>query len=368
MAKGLLLRLWADGPIPLDLSLEVAPGEVMALVGPSGAGKSTALRCVAGLHRPTHGIVRCAGETWLDTASGLSLAPHRRSAGLVFQDYALFPHMNALGNVMAATGHLPRTLREARAREWLARVHLAGLEGRRPEELSGGQQQRVAVARSLARDPAVLLLDEPFSAVDRATRRRLQAELAGLRRSLAIPVVMVTHDLEEALALADRICVMHRGTGLQLDTPAEVLARPATAEVARLLDLRNLFRGRIEAPDGASGRIVLHWGSRRIEAVSDRRFHPGTEVDWLVPGGAVVLHRRERPSQGERENPVQARVLDLVPMGEEARVTLDVDDPDGGTLTFSLPLHHARRNGLAPGAECGVSLLAEAIHLMPRPV
>ncbi|MCW8084305.1 ABC transporter ATP-binding protein [Sabulicella glaciei] len=368
MAEGLLLRLRADGPIPLDLSLDVAPGEVLALVGPSGAGKSTALRCVAGLHRPTHGMVRCAGETWLDTASGLVLAPYRRSAGLVFQDYALFPHMTALGNVMAATGHMPRTQREARAREWLARVHLAGLEGRRPEELSGGQQQRVAVARSLARDPAVLLLDEPFSAVDRATRRRLQAELAGLRRSLAIPVVMVTHDLEEALALADRICVMHRGSGLQLGTTAEVLARPATAEVARLLDLRNLFRGRIEAQDGASGRVVLRWGSRRLEAASGRCFRPGMEVDWLVPGGAVVLHRRERPSQGQRENPVQARVMDLVPMGEEARVTLDVDDPDGGSLAFSLPLHHARRNGLAPGAECGVSLLAAAIHLMPRPV
>ncbi|WP_207536570.1 ABC transporter ATP-binding protein [Sabulicella rubraurantiaca] len=366
MAEGLSLRLRAEGPIPLDLSLDVAPGEVVALVGPSGAGKSTALRCVAGLHQPSQGKVRCGGETWLDTASGLALAPHRRSAGLVFQDYALFPHMTALGNVMAATGHLPRTQREARAREWLARVHLSGLEGRRPEELSGGQQQRVAVARSLARDPAVLLLDEPFSAVDRATRRRLQAELAGLRRSLAIPVLMVTHDLEEAVALADRICVMHRGTGLQQGTPANVLARPASAEVARLLDLRNLFRGRIEAQDEVSGRTVFRWGSRRVEALADRRLHAGTEVDWLVPGGAVVLHRRERPSQGERENPILARVIDLVPMGEEARVTLDVDDPEGGTLAFALPLHHARRNGLARGAECSVSLLAKAIHLMPR--
>ena len=127
---------------------------------------------------------------WLDTATGIDLPPHQRAVGVVFQDYALFPHMTALGNVAAAMSHLPRRSREARARELLASVHLAALEHRHPGELSGGQQQRVAVARALARDPAVLLLDEPFSAVDRATRRRLQAELASLRRALSIPVLL----------------------------------------------------------------------------------------------------------------------------------------------------------------------------------
>lgn len=362
--RGLTLRLKAAAPIPLDIALEAAGGEVVAVVGPSGAGKSTLLRCVAGLHRPEVGEVRCGGAAWLDTGAGIALPPHRRAAGLVFQDYALFPHMTALGNVMAALGHLPRGARGARARALLAQVHLAGLEERRPAELSGGQQQRVAVARALARDPGVLLLDEPFSAVDRATRRRLQAELAALRRSLSIPVLLVTHDLEEAVLLADRLVLMHRGRGLQTGHPAEVMARPASAEVARLLDLRNLFRGVVEAQ--RPGATLIRWAGRVLEAAPSPGFAPGTAVDWLVASGGVVLHRRGRPSAGERENPVAGRVAEVLALGEEARVTMDIGDPERGTLAFALPLHAARRNGLAPGEEATVSLLREAIHLMPR--
>ncbi|WP_372618388.1 ABC transporter ATP-binding protein [Falsiroseomonas sp.] len=364
-AEGLELRLGAAAPIPLDLALGCAPGELLALVGPSGAGKSTALRCVAGLHRPTSGLVRCGGKTWFDAAARCDLPPHRRAVGLVFQDYALFPHMTALGNVAAALGHRPRAARAERARELLALVHLSGLEDRRPAELSGGQQQRVAVARALARDPAVLLLDEPFSAVDRATRRRLQSELAGLRRSLSIPILLVTHDLDEAVALADRMCLMHRGRGLQTATPSEMLARPASAEVARLLDLRNLFRATVERHDAAAGTTFLRWGDAVLEAAHAPAFVPGAAVDWMVPPSAVVLHRRGRPSLGERENPVPARVLDLLPMGRDAEVTLDIADAQGGKLAFSLPLHAARRNGLAPGEACTVSLLKENIHIMP---
>jgi molybdate transport system ATP-binding protein len=362
-AAGLTLRLAAKVPIPLDLSLSIAPGELLALVGPSGAGKSTALRCIAGLHRAEQGRIDCAGATWFDAAAGENLPPHRRAVGLVFQDYALFPHMTAASNVLAAMGHVPKAARPDRARDLFAMVHLSGLEDRRPAELSGGQQQRVAVARALARDPAILLLDEPFSAVDRATRRRLQAELAALRRSLAVPILLVTHDLEEALTLADRMVVMHRGRGLQTGTPAELLTRPASAEVARLLDLHNLFQGRVERH--ATDATFLRWGQRLLEAAPAPDHPPGAPVDWLVSGAGVVLHRRGRPSAGERENPVAARVLDLLSMGQEARITLDVGDPAGGTLGFSMPMHAALRNGLAAGEDCTVSLLREAIHLMP---
>jgi molybdate transport system ATP-binding protein len=365
-AGGLAVELGAEAPIPLDLAFDAAPGELLALVGPSGAGKSTALRCIAGLHRAGRGRVRCGGATWFDAAAGCDLPPHARAVGLVFQDYALFPHMTAAENVAAAMGHLPRADRAARARDLLARVHLAGLDARRPAELSGGQQQRVAVARALARDPAVLLLDEPFSAVDRATRRRLQAELAALRRDLAIPILLVTHDLDEALALADRMVLIHRGRGLQTAPPAEMLARPANAEVARLLDLRNLFRATVEGHDAASATTRLRWGARVLEAAHAPAFAPGAEVDWLVPASAIVLHRRLRPSAGERENPVEGRITAMLALGAEAQVTLDVGDPDGHPLGFALPLHAARRNGLAPGEPCRVSLLKEAIHIMPR--
>ena len=362
---GLSVRLNAAAPITLDIGLDCAPGELLAIIGPSGAGKSTTLRAIAGLHHPASGSVICDGEAWLDTNRALDLPAHRRRVGLVFQDYALFPHMTALGNVMAAMGHLPAAERAPRAAALLARVHLAGLEERRPAELSGGQQQRVAVARALARDPAVLLLDEPFSAVDRATRRRLQVELANLRQGLAIPIILVTHDLDEAASLADRMVLMHRGRGLQTAPPAEMLARPASAEVARLLDLRNLFTGEILAHE--DGVTRLRWGAQVLEAAPMPSLAPGTAVDWLVGAGGVLLHRRDRPSAGERENPVAGTILALLPMGEEMRVTLDVGDPEGRHLAFALPRHAAQRNGLSVGAACRVSLLRDALHVMQRP-
>jgi molybdate transport system ATP-binding protein len=156
---------------------------------------------------------------------------------MVFQSYALFPHMTALANVMAALGHRPRGEREARARKLLRLVNIEGLEERKPATLSGGQQQRVAVARALARDPAVLLLDEPFSAVDRHQRRRLQRELQDLRTQLKIPILLVTHDLDEAAALADRLCVIDQGETLQTGRAADLLAAPANDRVRNALDL-----------------------------------------------------------------------------------------------------------------------------------
>jgi len=233
--NGLHVRLQSTAPVTLDLDLRCAPGHVLALVGASGAGKSTTLRCVAGLHHPDTGLVRCGGRTWLDTVAGVNVPVHQRATGLVFQDYALFPHMTALANVAAAMGHLPRRKRAARARDLLSLVHLDGMERRRPAELSGGQQQRVALARALARDPDVLLLDEPFSAVDRPTRRALQADLASLRRQLAIPVVLVTHDLDDTLLLADTVAVLDAGCVLQHGSPLEVARHPASPRVAWLL-------------------------------------------------------------------------------------------------------------------------------------
>jgi molybdate transport system ATP-binding protein len=235
--EGLAVRLHQAGPIPLDIALTCKPGEMLALVGPSGAGKSTILRSICGLYRPGGGQVTCDGETWLDTARSIALPAHRRRAGLVFQAYALFPHMTALGNIMAAMSHRPRAEQAGRARALVETVHLTGLEDRKPGQLSGGQQQRVALARALARDPAVLLLDEPFSAVDRRTRRGLHDELQQLRRALRIPIVLVTHDLDEAVRLADRLAVIDRGSLLQIGDPDEVVARPADQRVRDVLDL-----------------------------------------------------------------------------------------------------------------------------------
>jgi molybdate transport system ATP-binding protein len=366
--RGLEVELEQAAPIPLVARLACAPGELAALVGPSGSGKTTILRTIAGLYAPARGRVAVDGTVWLDTDAGIAVPAHYRRVGMVFQSYALFPHMSALDNVAVAMEERPRRERIARARELLRLVHLDGLEERKPAELSGGQQQRVAVARALAREPAVLLLDEPFSAVDRATRERLYREIAELRRVLSMPVVLVTHDLEEAMLLADRLTVLHRGRTLQTGTPLEVTSRPASPEVARLVDLANLFEGRIAGVDPAGALTRLDWRGRLLEVRGPAPAPVGTAVPWVVPDGFVILHRRDRPSRGEHENPIPGRIEQMLTLGQTARLSLRPDHAPELPIRFSVPLHVARRNGIEPGVAATVSLLAEGIHLMaPTP-
>ena len=359
----LTVRLAQSAPIPLDATLAAAPGELLAMVGPSGAGKSTILRAIAGLIRTAHGRIECANTVWFDAAVGVFRPPQRRRVGYVFQNYALFPHLSALDNVALAVGEAATA--KSRAGELLALVHLDGLEHRRPAELSGGQQQRIAVARALARDPAVLLLDEPFSAVDQVTRRKLHRELAQLRRQLNLPIVLVTHDLDEASGLADRMCILHHGRTLQSGRPLDVMSRPDSAEVARLVDLPNVFDGEVIAHDAAATRTLLRWRGRTLEAAHAPAFAIGSRVAWVVPSAGIVLHRRDRPSRGERENPVAGTVGECLRLGETTAVVQFVGGDSEFKIAFSLPSHVADRNGIASGAEVTVSLLSETIHLMP---
>jgi len=228
LADGLAITLRQDAPIRLDVDIRVAPGETLALVGASGAGKTTVLRSIAGLHRPTQGRVDCNGYVWFDSANGIELPTRARRAGFVFQSYALFPHLTALGNVMEAMLDRPRPERDAHAAALLERVHLDGLGRRFPSELSGGQQQRVALARALARDPHALLLDEPFSAVDYPTRRALHALLAEIRASTAMPIIFVSHDIEDAARSADQICYLRGGESVEQGSTRTMLDDPET--------------------------------------------------------------------------------------------------------------------------------------------
>jgi len=359
----LVVRLHQTAPIPLKVAIECAAGELVALVGPSGSGKSTILRAIAGLVRPASGEVRCNGETWQGATR--FVPPQARHAGLVFQQYALFPHMSACRNVEAALGAIPPAARRDRARELLDLVNLGGLEDRLPQALSGGQQQRVAVARALARDPQVLLLDEPFSAVDQVTRRKLQRELAQLRQLLRMPIVLVTHDLEEAAMLADRMIVLHAGETLQAGPPFELIARPRDVQVARLVDFRNLFPGEIVAHRHDGGHTLVRWLDYTLEAPLRPEFDAGGPVCWGILPAHCILHRRDRPSRGERENPVSGVIDEFVPLGENAAVIMRVDGRADAELQLSIPLHVANRNGLAQGGEIRVSLLRDGIHLMP---
>lgn len=365
--EGLQVKLSQLQPIPLDAVLDCQPGEVLALVGPSGSGKSSILRAITGILRPAAGSVTVNGETWLDTDSGVDLPAHRRSAGMVFQNYALFPHYTALENLTAAMTHLPAERRETRARELMSLMRLAGLEQRRPAELSGGQQQRVAVARALARDPKVLLLDEPFSAVDRNTRQRLYREIAQLRDVLNMPVVLVTHDLDEARMLADQMTVLHRGRTLQTGTPDEVTTRPDSPEVARLVDVRNIFRARVSKQAEFEEKTLLDWSGLGLEAAYRPDIAAGEQISWAIPDGYIILHRRDRPSRGVHENPVQGEVEMMLPIGQAAHIALRPHHDPEWPLHFSVPLHVARRNGILAGVDATVSLLAAGIHVMTAP-
>jgi molybdate transport system ATP-binding protein len=366
VAGALEVRLRQQLPIPLDCAFECAPGELLAVVGPSGSGKTTVLRCIAGLHRAAQGAIRCNGAAWFDDR--ICLLPQQRRAGFVFQNYSLLPHLSAFDNVMLALGDVPQAARAAITRDWLARVHLQGLDGRRPAQLSGGQQQRVALARALARaaGPAgtvggVLLMDEPFSAVDQVTRRKLREELARLRQELSIPIVLVTHDLDEARQLADRMVVLHRGQALQTGTPEDVLLRPVSPAVARLVGLSNLFAGTVGMDNG---KPCLEWAGRRL-AIADSCHHaPGSAVNWVIPPEGVLLHRPDRPSAGDAENPVTGTIIEALRMGSFTQLTLSIPG-EPQPLVFQASSHTIMRNDLGPGRDASVTLLAERIHLMP---
>ncbi len=363
--RGLWVDLEAQAPMQLAARLDCPPAQLHVLLGPSGSGKTTLLRAIAGLLRPRRGRICCGEAVWFDPLLKIDRAARERRIGFVFQSYGLFPHLSALENVMESRADLPRSTREKMAAAFLARVHLCGLEGRKPRELSGGQQQRVAVARALAREPALLLLDEPFSAVDRATRERLYAELADLKQELAMPVLLVTHDLDEALLLADRMTVLHHGMTLQSGAPRELMSRPVSATVARLLGMKNLFRGQVLSHDAQSTRIA--WNGRELKTRLQPAYSPGARVSWMVPPSAIVVHRPDRPSRGESENPVAGTIASARELGDTVTLRLTCAGQDN-PLSFTLPRHVAARIGATQGRAMSASLLGDAIHLMPDEV
>jgi len=359
-ATGLEVAIDVMGAIPLHVNLQCAPGELLAVTGPSGSGKTTVLRTIAGLQKSSgsHTRISCNKVMWVDSANNVSLSPQQRRIGMVFQHYALVPHLSALDNVALSCLALPVRQRRLRALEWLERTNMRGLEDRLPAALSGGQRQRVALARALAREPDVLLLDEPFSAVDTLTRRKLHRELSSLRQQLSIPMLLVTHDLLEVQQLADSLCLIHKGRSLVSGSVDDVLLRPTSATVARLLGHRNLFNVEVLGRQAEGVQLALG------DAVLDIEPHTPIEENHttlLIHPSSVVLHRRDRPSRGERENPLSGNVIDIVALGDDMDITILLD-ANGEPLQFRLSRHVAARNGVALGVSVMVSVLGDAVH------
>jgi molybdenum ABC transporter ATP-binding protein len=328
-----------------DLELTLAVGdETLALVGPSGAGKSTFLRAVAGLERPQRGRVALDGEAWLDTERGVDLPPERRSVGLVFQEYALFPHLSVRRNVAFGGASA------AEVDELLERFGIAQLAAARPDAISGGERQRVALARALARRPRVLLLDEPLSALDAHTRGAVRAELRELLAGLGLPVVLVTHDFEDAATLADRVGVLVEGSLLQLGTPAELVAAPVDPFVARFTGA-NLVRGTSTGPSGGLTEVVLDVGGTMwsTDAVRGRvaiAVHPWEiSLSRTAPDDSAVNHLR-------------APIASITSLGNRARVAV-------GPLVAEVTATSVERLGLREGDVVVASFKATAARLVP---
>jgi len=279
----------------LDVAWTAGDG-VAVLFGPSGAGKTLTLQCLAGLVHPDAGRIAVDDRVLFDAVAGVNLPPQQRRVGYVFQGYALFPHLTVAENVGFGLRDRPRAVRDTRVADVIARLDLGGLERRQPSELSGGQRQRVALGRALAIDPALLLLDEPLSALDAPLRRALRDELRSILSGWGTAAVVVTHDFTEAYRLADRIIVYESGRVIQAAPRAELLWQPASEAVARVMGLRNVLHGTVvkAMPD----RIQIAWRGHVLEAVNSPTHsylpQPESPIAFFIRPEYVRLVRKDR--------------------------------------------------------------------------
>lgn len=340
--------------------------ELIVLFGHSGSGKSLTLRAIAGLLRPDRGRIAIGGAPVFDAAQGIDVPPQRRGVGMVVQSYALFPHMTVRDNVAFGLDGLPKPAQHARVAELLRSLGLADLADRRPDAISGGQAQRVALARALAPQPRLLLLDEPFSALDSAIRVTLRRELARLKRELHLTIVFVTHDLREAYNLADQIAVFDAGQVLQVGSRDEVFNRPASARVARLTEVRNIWRGRVASRDDAG--VVIDTGGFAVRAAA-ADLTIGAPVDACIRPERIILLRPERLAADEaRDTVVTAEIVEEV--GHGASYTLFFRLPGGAAarghdIEVDLPAHPYEVMGVRERRIWTLAFPREAVHVMP---
>lgn len=331
-------------------SLSLGPGQIGVLIGPSGCGKTSLLRAVAGLEHLAGGTVRLAGQTLGDHAGGVHVAPEDRGIGMVFQDYALFPHLSVADNIGFGLAHLPRADREARVAEMLDLVGLAHTARRAPHQLSGGQQQRIALARALARRPRLLLLDEPFSSLDVDLRERLAQDVRAILKQIDATALFVTHDQMEAFAIGDLIGVMHQGRLEQWDEAYALYHRPATRFVAGFIGHGVFAPGRIVSlPGGARLRTALGDLDDAGECLLPGAY-PGDECDVLLRADDIVH---------DDEAPVKARIERKAFRGSEFLYTLRL--ASGEQLLAHVPSHHDHQLGE------WIGIRAEVEHVVTFP-
>jgi molybdate transport system ATP-binding protein len=321
------------GGFHLETAWDVAPGQVLVLFGPSGAGKSTTLRAIAGLLRPVRGHIEVGGQVLYDGDTGIWVPTHDRRLGYLTQQYHLFPHLKVAANIAFGLRDSRSEARRDRVLELTSLLQLEGLADRYPWELSGGQQQRVALARALATEPAMLLLDEPFASLDAELRRTLRRELRAMLAQAPVPVMLVTHDREEALALGDSVQVINEGRTLVTGEPLDVLGQPGQGRVARLVGVENLFDLTVQERNPRDGTMTCVGPGLRLEVPLDSHNSQGEDssiaqdrVTVGVRASDIILAKADLPGSSAR-NRLPGQVVSVESRPPGYAVTLDCGQP-----------------------------------------
>ena len=330
---------------------------VTVLFGPSGAGKTAILRCIAGLEQISAGKIVFKDQVWSDASQGRHMPPQDRRIGYLFQDYALFTHLTAHDNIGFGIRRLPEKQRNDRIARAAASLQVAGLLDRWPRELSGGQQQRVALARALVREPQLLLLDEPLSALDAATRDHVRGELARLLPRLGIPAILVTHDWVDALSLGDQLIVVNNGAVLQTGTPQEVFSKPQHPEVASAVGMETMAAGHVKERRGDI--VILNVGTAELSAVDPQDAQ--SEYFVCIRGENITLETGQA-GQSSARNHLRGIVMGVSPAGSLLKVTVDA----GFEIVALVTRQAVADMALRPGAAVFAVFKASAVHLIPR--
>ena len=345
----------------LDVEFELNR-ELLAVLGPSGSGKTMTLQCIAGLTRPDEGRIELNGKVLFDSASGINLPPQRRKVGFVFQNYALFPHMTVSENVAYSIRHLTLSEVTEKVERLLNIMNVSPLAGRYPKQLSAGQQQRVAIARALAPDPEVLLLDEPFSALDSQLKERLELELLALQREYRGSMLLVTHDLAEGYKLGSQIAIYQAGHIAQCDTRQKVFARPVNRTVARLTGVRNLMDGTVSRIEPAYVWVHISAWNAQLKVLTSQGSH-------LVLNQRVVVGIRPEYvelKESHGENIFSSRILQSVEGISSVTYRFHVDSDQQAKHYINAAISKSSAICVKDGQTCLLYLPPEHLIVIPE--
>jgi molybdate transport system ATP-binding protein len=331
------------------------PNEMIILFGPTGAGKTLTLDCIAGLEVPDKGRIIVNDTTYFDSERNINISPQKRKVGYLFQNYALFPHFTVEKNIMFGI-RSGNHIKELEKMLNLFEIH--GLEKRYPSQLSGGQRQSVALARALVTQPKILLLDEPFSAIDHITRVRLRRDLKKIREMIRIPIVLITHNPVEAYTMADTLIVYRHGGIEQIGSPKEIFTKPKSKHVARLVGMNNIFKGKVL--DTGEDEIVIQ-SQEKITARGVLDLKIGEEVTWCIRPDQVMVLREDRSlGKAVSENIFSGTITEIVSKGATYLLFIEGDF----NLEIELPAHAFERLCLEAGKTIKVSLKKSSIHII----